>query len=248
MKKLLVVAAFILVPCAAKAQWTVIDPAEIAQTVKLVSQAGQTWNFINQQIQQLENMPNRYRGMFGNWNNIWRSVDMYGNASGWNSAVNSGTVGTGYSSATNTMTSYSPGTWAAQTADIQQRIMSKVATIELMDAANPNAIQMIGQIRANGSYTDSQLGNLDTDTLGGMFPTQTQVAQQQATASVTLAHLQSDANKLMLSQTETLLLQAKQQRDDQVAGLAADANYRANVANTISSGSTGLGESMDGSN
>ena len=66
--------------------------------------------------------------------------------------VNTGSpsvIQSGYQSATNPLQPYSPATIASMSAPELQRAIANFATVELRDGVNTNAMQTVGNMRAN---------------------------------------------------------------------------------------------------
>jgi hypothetical protein len=121
-------------------------------------------------------------------------------------------------------------------ADELARVRSQYATVELADGANTNAIATIGAIRGNAQTIQTQIGNLEQDSLSNDSDLNTEVAvlnKINASGVLTLRTLQ-DANKLLASLLEEQTILAKQQREATTNTINADiqrqASFAANMA------------------
>jgi hypothetical protein len=121
-------------------------------------------------------------------------------------------------------------------ADELARVRSQYATVELADGANTNAIATIGAIRGNAQTIQTQIGNLEQDSLSNDSDLNTQVAvlnKINASGVLTLRTLQ-DSNKLLASLLEEQTILAKQQREATTNTINADiqrqASFAANMA------------------
>jgi len=108
--------------------------------------------------------------------------------------------------------------------------------VELADGANSTAIATIGAIRANAQTTQTQIGNLEQDSLSNDSDLNTEVAvlnKINAAGVLTLRTLQ-DSNKLLASLLEEQTILAKQQREATTNAINADiqrqASFAANMA------------------
>jgi hypothetical protein len=121
-------------------------------------------------------------------------------------------------------------------ADELASVRSQYATVELADGANTNAIATIGAIRGNAQTIQTQIGNLEQDSLSNDSDLNTQVAvlnKINASGVLTLRTLQ-DSNKLLASLLEEQTILAKQQREATTNTINTDiqrqASFAANMA------------------
>ena len=147
-----------------------------------------------------------------------------------------GFVSTGYQQATTLLLPYNQTHLSGMTADELARVRSQYATVELADGANSTAIATIGAIRANAQTTQTQIGNLEQDSLSNDSDLNTEVAvlnKINAAGVLTLRTLQ-DSNKLLASLLEEQTILAKQQREATTNAINADiqrqASFAANMA------------------
>ncbi len=186
----------------------------------------------------IQNMPARYRAQFSQWRNTSAS-NTYGNTGTWVNAINSGQTGlvfTGYQQATTQLLPYNQTQLSGMNADELARVRSQYATVELADGANSTAIATIGAIRGNAQTTQTQIGNLEQDSLSNDSDLNTEVAvlnKINAAGVLTLRTLQ-DSNKLLASLLEEQTILAKQQREATTNAINTDiqrqASFAANMA------------------
>src|SRR5207302_8269062 len=115
------------------------------------------------------------------------------------------------------------------------RVRSQYATVELADGANSTAIATIGAIRANAQTTQTQIGNLEQDSLSNDSNLNTEVSvlnKINAAGVLTLRTLQ-DSNKLLASLVEQQTILAKQQREATTNSINADIQRRASLAGNL---------------
>ena len=131
-------------------------------------------------------------------------------------------------------------------ADELARVRSQYATVELTDGANTTAISTIGAIRGNAQSIQTQIGNLEQDSLSNDSDLNTEVAvlnKINASAVLTLRTLQ-DSNKLLASLLEEQTILAKQQREATTNIINTDIQRQANFAANMSQVTSTLTESL----
>jgi hypothetical protein len=195
------------------------------------------YNFAVQMAKNIQNMPARYRAQFSQWRNTL-APNTYGNTGTWVSGVNSGvfpTVNAGYQQATTQLLQYSPGHLSGMTTDELSRVKSQYASVELADGANTTAIAAIGSIRGNSPSVQTQIANLEEDSLSSAANLNTEVGvlnKINAAGVLTLRTVQ-DSNKLLASLLEQQTILAKQQREATTNAINADIQRRATLAGNI---------------
>jgi hypothetical protein len=115
----------------------------------------------------LQNMPARYQAQFSQWRNTLAG-NTYQNTGTWVTGINSGqfpAVTAGYHQATTQLLHYNPDYISGMTDDEQARVKSQYATVELVDGANTTAMAAIGSIRGNAQNVQTQIANLEQDSL-----------------------------------------------------------------------------------
>ena len=195
------------------------------------------YNFALQMAKNIENMPARYRAQFSEWRNT-SALDTYGNTGTWVNGINSGQVGlvsTGYQQATTQLLPYNQTQLSGMNADELARVQSQYATVQLADGANTTAIATIGSIRGNAQTIQTQIGNLEQDSLSNDSDLNTEVAvlnKINAAGVLTLRTLQ-DSNKLLASLLEEQTILAKQQREATTNAINADIQRQASLAGNM---------------
>lgn len=199
------------------------------------AQLVQQYNLAVQMSKNLQNMPARYRAQFSQWRNT-SAQDTYGNTNAWVTNVNTGnTTGQAYQQATTQLLPYSQDELGGMTADELARIKSQYASVELSDGANATAIGAIGAIRGNAQTVQTQIGNLEQDSLSNDPNLNTEVAvlnKINAAGVLTLRSIQ-DSNKLLASVLEENTILAKQQREAVTNAINADIYRQATFAATM---------------
>ena len=161
------------------------------------------YNFAVQMAKNIGNMPARYKAPFSLWRNTL-AQDSYGNAGAWVNGMNYGqarVVASGYQQATTQLLPYNQAQISGMNADELSRVESQYATVELADGANTTAMATIGSIRGSAQQTETQIGNLEQDSLSNDPNLNTEVAvlnKINAAGVLTVRALQ-DSNKLLAS-------------------------------------------------
>jgi hypothetical protein len=210
---------------------------QLLQLKASYSQLVAQYNLAVQMAKNLQNMPARYRAQFSQWRNTL-APNTYGNTAGWVSGINSGQTGivsSGYQQATTQLLPYSPDQLSGMNADELARVKSQYASVELSDGASLTALATIGSIRDNAQSIQTQIGNLEQDSLSGDASLNTEVAvlnKINAAGVLTLRTLQ-DSNKLLASLLEQQTILAKQQRESTANTINADIQRRASLAGNM---------------
>jgi hypothetical protein len=223
---------------------TVYDPTNYASALlryfELQQQLLQLTNSLAlalQMAKNLQNMPARYQALFSLWRN-GVAQDTYGNTGGWVNGINSGQVpivNAGYQRATTQLLPYDAGTLAVMTPDELARVESQYASVELSDGANVTAMATLGAIRNNAANLETQIGNLEQDSLSGDPDLNTEVSVLNKINSADVLNLRSvqDTNKLLASLLELQTVAAKQQREATANAINADIARRATLAGNL---------------
>jgi hypothetical protein len=192
------------------------------------------YNLALQMSKALENMPARYRAQFSQWRNSL-AQNTYGNTGGWIAGINSGllaSVNPGYQQATTLLLPYSASELSGMNADELARVQSQYATVELADGANTTAMATIGSIRGSAQDVQTQIGNLEDDSLSNDPNLNTEVSvlnKINAAGVLTLRTLQ-DSNKLLASMLEEQTILAKQRRESTANTINADIERQASMS------------------
>jgi len=270
MKKFLPIAlitvALALEPNRAHGQFgfsVVYDPTNYANAVlrysQLVQQLNQLratysqilnqYNLALQMSRNIPNMATRYATTWAPWRNA-NAQDVYGNTTPWINGVNSGlfpAVVGGYQRATNTFAPYTPSLLASMPASEVQRLQSDAATIELVDSAAQNAMQIIGTIRANAVATTNTISNIKSDSFSNSPNLNTEVSvlnKVNATNVLALENAQ-DTNKLLLALLEQQTILSKQARDSATSITNADIGRRLNSSSFAQQLAGGIGQTLN---
>jgi hypothetical protein len=202
---------------------TVYDPTNYASALlryfELQQQLLQLTNSLAlalQMAKNLQNMPARYQALFSLWRN-GVAQDTYGNTGGWVNGINSGQVpivNAGYQRATTQLLPYDAGTLAVMT---------------------PDEMATLGAIRNNATNLETQIGNLEHDSLSGDPDLNTEVSVLNKINSADVLNLRSvqDTNKLLASLLELQTVAAKQQREAIANAINADIARRATLAGNL---------------
>jgi hypothetical protein len=226
----------------------VYDPTNYAnavlryeQLVQQLAQLRQTYQQILSQYnlalamsQNLQDMPSRYRAQFSLWRN-GQALDTYGNTAGWITGVNTGAVGGGYQRATTPLAPYQQDYLASMDAQELSRVQSQYASVELADGANSTAMASVGTIRSNAQNVETQLRNLEDDSLSAdpKLNTEVSVLNKINAANVLTLRSVQDTNKLLASLLEIQTVLSKQQRESTANAINADITRRASAAGNI---------------
>jgi type IV secretion system protein TrbJ len=206
------------------------------------------YNLALQMSRNLQNMPARYRAQFSQWRDAF-APDTYGNTGAWVSGINSGlfsAVNTGYQLATTRLLPYSANQLSSMNSGELSRVHSQYATVELTDGANTTAMATIGAIRGSAQDIQTQIGNLEQDSLASDPGLNTEVAvlnKINAAGVLTLRTVQ-DSNKLLASLLEEQTILAKQQRESTANTINADIDRQANMATNMAQVSGTLTNSL----
>jgi hypothetical protein len=192
------------------------------------------YNFALQMARNIQNMPARYRAVFSQWRNTF-APDTYGNTETWVTGMNTGQTGlagAGYLQATTQLLPYSQAQLAGMNAEELARVQSQYATVQLADGANTTAMATIGSIRASAPDIQTQIGNLEQDSLSNDPDLNTEIGvlnKINAAGVLTIRTLQ-DSNKLLTSLLEEHTILAKQQRETTANTINADIERQAGLA------------------
>ena len=221
----------------------------LIQLQRTYAQVVNQYNLAVTMARNIQDMPARYQATFSLWRNLSTVPNVYGNTSGWVTAVNTGSpsvVQSGYQSATNPLRQYNPATIASMSPDQLQRAIANYATVELRDGVNTNSMQTVGNIRANATAVQAKISNLEQDSLSADPSLNTEVGvlnKINATNILMLRSLQ-DANNLRLAELEQQTVRSKQERDEITNAVNGDVYQRQNMMSQINQITTGLGTSL----
>ena len=127
-----------------------------------------------------------------------------------------------------------------------QRAIAIFATVELRDGVNTNAMQTVGNMRANAPVIQTKISNLEQDSLSNDPTLNTEVGvlnKINATNILILRTLQ-DANNLRLAELEQQIVHSKQERDAISKVINGDVYQRQNMVSQVNQITTGVGTSL----
>ena len=192
------------------------------------------YNFAVQMAKNIQNMPARYRAQFSQWRNALAqhltATQVRGSTASTPARLAS--VFPGYQQATTHLLQYNQAQLSGMNADELARVHSQYATVELADGANTTAMATIGSIRGNAQDIQTQIGNLEQDSLSNDPDLNTEVSvlnKINAAGVLTLRTLQ-DSNKLLASLLEEQTILAKQQREATTNTINADIQRQASLS------------------
>src|SRR6202790_2952234 len=210
---------------------------QLVQLKNSYTQLVTQYNLALQMSRNLQNMPARYQAQFSLWRN---SPDRhtYQNTGTWVTGINSGqfpTVTMGYQQATTQLLQYSPDYISGMTGNEQARVKSQYASVELTDGANATAMATIGSIRGNAQNVQTQIANLEQDSLSAdpNLNTEVSVLNKINAAGILSLRTLQDSNKLLASLVEQQTILAKQQRESTTNSINADIQRRASLAGNL---------------
>jgi hypothetical protein len=209
----------------------------LVQLQKTYMQVVSAYNLALQMSRNLHNMPARYRAQFSQWRNV-TALNSYGNTSDWITGANSGqpqAVAAGYQRSTTQLQAYDPAALSGMNSDELARVKSQYASVELADGANTNALLTIGSIRGNAQTLQTQINNLEQDSMSGdsALNSEVQVLNKINAANVLTLRSIQDSNKLLASLLEQQTIAAKQQREATTNTINADISRRASLAGNM---------------
>jgi hypothetical protein len=219
---------------------------QLAQLKNSYAQLVSDYNLAVEMAKYLQNMPARYRALFSQWENSV-AQDTYGNTAAWIRGIDTGTVGDGYQQATTELLTYNPAALSSMASDELARVKSQYASVELADGANTLAMETIGSIRGNAQAIETQIGNLEQDSLSGDPGLNTEVSvlnKINAAGVLTLRTLQ-DSNKLLASLLEEQTILAKQQREVTTNMINTDIARQASLARNMNQVTGSLTHSLE---
>ena len=218
---------------------------QLAQLKQTYQEVLDQYNLALRMSQNLQNMPARYRAQFSSWRNA-SAPDAFGNTSPWITDINSGAANNGYQQATTQLLPYSSNQLSGMNPDELARVRSQYATVELADGAGTTAMATIGSIRENSQDIQTQIDNLEQDSLSSDPGLNTEVSvlnKINAAGVLTLRTLQ-DSNKLLASLLEEQTILAKQQREATANTINADIQRQSSLSANMTQVTSTLTDSL----
>ena len=202
-----------LCPRSANAQWIVHDPANLAQAVTTFQQLVQQYALALQQTRRLPvNLAARYRVPGLPWLSHGMAADY---ASPLLDALNRGDVGG--AKYLQTVAALDPirNVLAHVPADLQTRLGTAYATIELADRIARTAVHQAGVVRTNGATVLQTIQALEDDAVSGddRFHSQAALLNKINGASVLGLRIAAETHQSLVGVVEQLVVSNKRQRD-----------------------------------
>jgi hypothetical protein len=215
-------------------------------TVKIATEALQTYNTVHQQYELTRQMVLAPRMLYARFLSPTSDLFMlqqisntYGNSMGW---LNSANTGKGAAASyqqvsvpntTNIIPGYSTASMAGQ-----QQIAAQGATVDITDSVMTNNLQALGTIRANQTSRQTDIANLEAATQTQDPSQQTIMAELQRINQALLLQLRTlqDANQINANLALQQIVSQKQQQDAMKSTFRDSAGYEnyynANVTTT----------------
>ena len=107
--------------------------------------------------------------------------------------------------------------------ELQRRLGTTYATIEMADSVAARGVDQAGTVRANGKLILQTIQNMETDAAApaDSFQTQTAILNKINTASVLGLRIGEQGNQFLLDTLEQLLVENKRKRDSEVKAMNA---------------------------
>ncbi len=221
----------------ALAQWVVFDPTNyIAAVERLLelqrhyTQLVQTYRQIRDEYEHLLRMARqvpvamatRYKALAPAWR-FSVATNTYGTAGGWTTTANTGdTAAEGYRLATQALRDYGAALFSLPPEE-QARIRARYATVELADASTILGIQTVGRVRWRGPSMEATVHALEDDSFSSADSMNTEIAvlNKINAAGVLALRTAQSTNQLLVSLLEDRMIEAKRQREAEVAAINA---------------------------
>ena len=207
---------------------------QLVQLKNSYTQLVTQYNLALQMSRNIQNMPARYRAQFSQWRNA-AALNTYGNTGDMDhrhqlrpTRIRESRLPAGDDPAASVQPEPTVGHERRRT---RPRAIA-VRTVELADGANTTAMATIGSIRGNAQNIQTQIGNLEQDSLSNDPDLNTEVSvlnKINAAGVLTLRTLQ-DSNKLLASLLEEQTILAKQQREATANTINADIQRQASMS------------------
>jgi hypothetical protein len=246
----------------ARAQFAVVDSANLAEAVKEFKQMQQmyttaeqtrnqiisTYNLAYQMSRMPENLAARYKADFAQWTNV-SAPNTYDNTSAWVNALDIGGrphAVSAFNSAIVKLLNFPTSALAALDADAQATIKNQYATSELAEGTTESTLSTLGSIRSNSEAFSSRLANLESDSFSTDPGQQSEMAVlgKINTATLLQVHSQQDTNQILAAEVEQQLIAQKQQMDAQNRAINQAIYFQQNFPDMMQKVNTGVSQSM----
>ena len=261
-KRFLVFALTIMFTHVARAQFAVVDSANLAEAVKEFKQMQQmyttaeqtrnqiisTYNLAYQMSRMPEDLAARYKTDFAQWTNL-SAPNTYGNTYAWVNALDIGgrpQAVSAFNNAIVRLLNFPTSALAALDADAQATIKNQYATSELAEGTTESTLSTLGSIRSNSEAFSSKLANLESDSFSTDPSQQTEMAVlgKINTAALLQIHSQQDTNQILAAEVQQQLIAQKQQIDAQNRAINQAIYFQQNFPDTMQKVNTGVSDSM----
>ena len=225
------VAATAPAACAQFGSGIVFDPTQSGHAVQQILQGKQlytttvetTQNVIAAYnlAQQMASLPQTLYSTYSNlggqaWTILTQPANTYGNSLPWIDAASSG-----YGAATANQAASVPVTgqmsgYSSLSAQGQQAIAARGATVDLSDAVNASNLQTVGTVRANAAQREADISQLETDTHSADPAQHTEMATLQRINQALLIELrtQQETNQMLQAQALQQIIGQKVEQDN----------------------------------
>jgi hypothetical protein len=132
------------------------------------------------------------------------------------------------------------------TPDELNRVQSQYASVELSDGSNVTAMATIGAIRDNAQTLQTQINNLEQDSLSSDpdLNSEVSVLNKISAANVLTLRTLQDSNKLLVSLLEQNVIAAKQQREVTANSINTDIDRQATMSGNLAQVTSTLNSSL----
>ena len=249
------IACLVLAATPTRGQWAVFDGANLAKGIERLVQLREQFKQLEKQYDQLiveyehfvfqalplPGLP-ELRVPRTPWI-ISETADTYGTSGGWTNAINLGVdIGAVYELTVEPLLPYEAV--LAEIPDGQlTRALAAYGTVELADAANRQAMTVLGLQRAKAEDTVEAIAALEVASLSteAELNTQTAVLQKINAANMMALQGRQDTNQLLVALLEQQLVGAKRQRDAEAAAISDRMAFYAAARETLDRAPHGAG-------
>jgi hypothetical protein len=209
----------------------VFDPTQSTHAVQQILQADQLYTTTLATTQnviaaynlarRMAALPGDYYTSYANlgrqqWTSLAQSANTYGNTAPWMSAAANG-AGASAANQTASIPKVSQiADYGSLSAEGQQEIAARGATVDLSDAVNSTNLQTLGTIRANASRREADISQLEGASHSTDPAQHTEMATLQRINQALLIELRSqqEANQILESEALQTLIGQKSQQDN----------------------------------
>jgi|SRR5215831_5432783 len=223
-------------------------------TVKIATEALQTYNTVHQQYELTRQMVLAPRMLYARFLSptsdllmLQQISNTYGNSMGW---LNSANTGNGaFASYQQVSVPYTPNVipgYSGSSLVAKQQIAAQGATVDISDSLMTNNLQALGAIRANQTTRQADIANLEAATQTQDPPQQTIMAELQRINQALLLQLRTlqDANQINADLALQQIVRQKQQQDALKAGFQDAANYVGTYQNRVTPAYAGTAQAL----